>query len=86
MTGRPGIDGYLSEVAAVLPGPALRPPTSSPKPRRPSAWTRPTPTVRPVIPLDEAAAAATAEFGDPRQIAAGFGPERAWSRAASRAT
>jgi len=76
MTGRPGIDGYLSEVAAVLPGPArarddiiaeLRSGLLDAADAYRAAGHSP----------DEAAAAATAEFGDPRQIAAGFGPELA---------
>jgi hypothetical protein len=70
MTGRPGIDGYLSEVAAVLPGPArarddiiaeLRSGLLDAADAYRAAGHSP----------DEAAAAATAEFGDPRQIAAG---------------
>jgi hypothetical protein len=76
MTGRPGIDGYLSEVAAVLPGPArarddiiaeLRSGLLDAADAYRAAGHSP----------DEATAAATAEFGDPRQIAAGFGPELA---------
>ncbi len=76
MTGRPGIDGYLSEVAAVLHGPArarddiiaeLRSGLLDAADAYRAAGHSP----------DEAAAAATAEFGDPRQIAAGFGPELA---------
>lgn len=76
MTGRSGIDGYLSEVAAVLPGPArarddiiaeLRSGLLDAADAYRAAGHSP----------DEATAAATAEFGDPRQIAAGFGPELA---------
>ena len=76
MTGSRRIDGYLSEVAAALPGPArarddiiaeLRSGLLDAADAYRAAGHSP----------DEAAAAATAEFGDPRQIAAGFGPELA---------
>jgi HAAS len=76
MTGGPGFDGYLSEVAAALPGPArarddiiaeLRSGLLDATDAYQAAGRSP----------DEAAATATAEFGDPRQIAASFGPELA---------
>jgi hypothetical protein len=76
MTGRPGIDGYLSEVAAVLPGPARARDDIIAELR--SGLLDAADAYRAAgHSADEAAAAATAEFGDPRQIAAGFGPELA---------
>ncbi len=76
MTGSQHIESYLSEAAAALPGPArarddliaeLRSGLLDATDAYHAAGHSP----------DEAAAAATAEFGDPRQIAAAFGPELA---------
>lgn len=76
MTAGQHIESYLSEVAAALPGPArvrgditaeLRSGLLDAADAYRAAGHSP----------DEAAAAATAEFGDPRQLAAGFRPELA---------
>jgi hypothetical protein len=76
MTGSQLIEAYLSEVAASLPGPAracddiiaeLRSGLLDATDAYRAAGHSP----------GEAAAAATAGFGDPRQIAAAFGPELA---------
>jgi len=75
MTGRPGIDGYLSEVAAVLPGPARARDDIIAELR--SGLLDAADAYRAAGHSPDEAAAATAEFGDPRQIAAGFGPELA---------
>ena len=84
MTGTPRIDAYLSQVATALPGPArarvdiiaeLRSGLLDATDAYQAAGHSP----------GEAAAAATAEFGDPRQIAVAFRPELA-ARQARRLT
>jgi len=78
MTGSGRVEAYLSEVAAALPGPArararddiiaeLRGGLLDATDAYQATGHSP----------EEAATAATAEFGDPRQVAAAFGPELA---------
>lgn len=76
MTGSQPIEAYLSEVAAALPGPARARDDIIAELR--SGLLDAADAYRAAgVPPGEAAAAATAEFGDSRQIAAGFGPELA---------
>lgn len=76
MTGSPRIEAYLSEVAAALPGPARARDDILAELR--SGLLDATDAYRAAgHPPDEAAAAASAEFGDPRQVAAAFRPELA---------
>lgn len=76
MTGSPCIEAYLSEVAAALPGPARARDDMLAELR--SGLLDAADAYRAAGHLpDEAAAAAAAEFGDPRQVAAAVRPELA---------
>jgi hypothetical protein len=76
MTGSQHIDGYLSQVGAALPGPARAREDIIAELR--SGLLDAADAYRAAgLPPGEAAAAAAAEFGDPREIAAAFGPELA---------
>jgi len=76
MTSSPQIEGYLSEVAAALPGPTRAHADIVAELRSGLLDATDAHCVAGHSP-GEAAAAATAEFGDPRQIAAAFRPELA---------
>ena len=76
MTASPPVEAYLAEVAAALPGPARARDDLLAELR--SGLLDATDSYRAAgHPPDQAAAAAAAEFGDPRQVAAAFRPELA---------
>ena len=76
MTNGPGIDAYLRQVTAALPGPA-RASSDIVAELRSGLLDAADAHRRAGLPDAAAAAAATTEFGDPRQVAEAFRPELA---------